>query len=145
MVPHEVLSVFDFQELEMAMCGLPSIDIEDWKAHMRYGPPYSEGHTVVQWFWEAVSAFTHDERARLLQFATGTSNVPVEGFRGLQSTRGKQCLFKLSPVALEVSQLPRAHTCFNTIDLPLYAEKELVAQNLQLVIDIEAMGFGLVE
>ena len=94
---------------------------------------------------QVVTEFSHDERARLLQFATGTSNVPVDGFQGLQSTRGKRCLFKLNPITLETSILPRAHTCFNTIDLPLYAEKAQVARNLRLVIDIEAMGFGLIE
>jgi hypothetical protein len=26
-----LLSVFDFQELELLLCGLPEIDIEDWK------------------------------------------------------------------------------------------------------------------
>jgi len=144
-VPPELISVLDFQELEMAMCGLPEFDLEDWKANMRYGNPYHAEHQVIQWFWEAVEGFSHDERARLLQFATGTSNVPVDGFKGLQSTRGKRCLFKLTPVPMETFPLPRAHTCFNTIDLPMYHTQELVAEKLRLVIDIEAMGFGLVE
>mmetsp|Transcript_15343 Transcript_15343/g.49888 ORF Transcript_15343/g.49888 Transcript_15343/m.49888 type:complete len:620 (+) Transcript_15343:73-1932(+) len=30
-VPEALLSVFDFQELELLLCGLPEIDIEDWK------------------------------------------------------------------------------------------------------------------
>jgi len=144
-VPEALLSVLDFQELELLMCGLPDIDIPDWQAHTRYGSPLSAHHTVVEWFWEIVTSFDHGERARLLQFSTGTSNVPVSGFKGLQSTRGKQCLFKLSPVDPKLYSLPRAHTCFNTIDIPLYPTCELLAKNLRLVIDMEAIGFGLDE
>lgn len=144
-VPEALLSVLDFQELELLMCGLPQLDLEDWKAHTRYGTPLSAKHQVVGWFWEIVAGLDSDERAKLLQFSTGTSNVPVAGFKGLQSTRGKQCLFKLSAVDPKLYSLPRAHTCFNTIDLPLYGSKEELAKNLQLVIDMEAIGFGLDE
>ena len=144
-VPEALLSVLDFQELELLMCGLPQLDLSDWKAHTRYGSPLHEGHNLVQWFWEIVSSFDHDERARLLQFSTGTSNVPVTGFKGLQSTRGKQCLFKLNMVDASLYSLPRAHTCFNTIDLPSYATYEELARCLRLVIDMEAYGFGLDE
>ncbi|KAK1746957.1 HECT-type E3 ubiquitin-protein ligase [Skeletonema marinoi] len=31
-IPEPLLTVFDFQELELLMCGLPKIDIEDWKS-----------------------------------------------------------------------------------------------------------------
>eukprot|EP00656_Telonema_subtile_P035514 TRINITY_DN39491_c0_g1_i1.p1 TRINITY_DN39491_c0_g1~~TRINITY_DN39491_c0_g1_i1.p1 ORF type:complete len:218 (-),score=53.57 TRINITY_DN39491_c0_g1_i1:103-756(-) len=144
-VPEALLSVLDFQELELLMCGLPNLDIDNWKAHTRYGTPLSEKHHLACWFWEIVTSLDSDERARLLQFSTGTSNVPVSGFAGLQSTRGKQCLFKLSCVDPKLYSLPRAHTCFNTIDLPMYGSKEELAKNLRLVIDMEAIGFGLDE
>ena len=127
------------------MCGLPDFDVEDWKANMRYAPPYDAHHQNVIWFWEIVEEMSNGERAKLLQFATGTSNVPVNGFGGLQSTRGKKCLFKLTPVNPDTYPLPRAHTCFNTIDLPVYFNKDILSEKLRLVIDIEAMGFGLIE
>ena len=30
-IPEPLLTIFDFQELELLMCGLPDIDLEDWK------------------------------------------------------------------------------------------------------------------
>lgn len=45
-VPAFLVSVFDFQELELLLCGLPQIDIEDWKKHMRYRGEYHENHHV---------------------------------------------------------------------------------------------------
>ena len=33
---------------------------------------------VIDWFWEIVTDFDHEERARLLQFSTGSTRVPVQ-------------------------------------------------------------------
>jgi len=55
-VPEALLSVFDFQELELLLCGLPEIDIEDWKRNTEYTGDYERkgaSHKVVKWFWEA--------------------------------------------------------------------------------------------
>ncbi|CAM9883286.1 unnamed protein product, partial [Choristocarpus tenellus] len=35
-IPEALLSVFDFQELELLMCGLPTIELEDWQRHTEY-------------------------------------------------------------------------------------------------------------
>jgi hypothetical protein len=45
-VPAFLVSVFDFQELELLLCGLPQIDIDDWRKHMRYRGEYHENHKV---------------------------------------------------------------------------------------------------
>lgn len=39
---------------------------------------------VVTWFWDIVRSFEHEQKAKLLQFVTGTSGVPVQGFEFLQ-------------------------------------------------------------
>jgi HECT-domain (ubiquitin-transferase) len=41
-------------------------------------------HQVVTWFWDIVRSFEHEQKAKLLQFVTGTSGVPVQGFEFLQ-------------------------------------------------------------
>ena len=69
---------FDFQELELIMCGLPNIDIEDWKANTLYTGEYDRNpnNHVCQWFWEVVEEEFDDElKARLLQFVTGESRA----------------------------------------------------------------------
>merc|ERR1712226_546309 len=66
-IPEPLLTVFDFQELELLMCGMPTIDVEDWKANTEYSGYYEqlgEEHEVVQWFWEVVSEkFTMEYKA----------------------------------------------------------------------------------
>ena len=43
---------------------------------------------VVLWFWTAVRSMEPETRARLLQFVTGTSRVPVTGFQDLKGSLG---------------------------------------------------------
>ena len=42
---------------------------------------YHPNHIVIQWFWRVVLSFNNEMRARLLQFVTGTSRVPMNGFK----------------------------------------------------------------
>jgi hypothetical protein len=39
-LPQHLLSVFDYQELELLLCGLPTIDIKDWKKNTVRSPPF---------------------------------------------------------------------------------------------------------
>ena len=39
---------------------------------------------IVKWFWQAVEGYDNEMRARLLQFVTGSSRVPLQGFKALQ-------------------------------------------------------------
>ncbi len=88
-IPEPLLTVFDFQELELLMCGLPEIDIEDWKKYTDYQGLFEQkgsGDRVVQWFWEIVSEeFDHEQRARLLQFSTGKPFLQFTIFKRLLS------------------------------------------------------------
>jgi hypothetical protein len=47
---------------------------------------YNPNHIVIQHFWRAVLSFSNEKRSRLLQFVTGTSRVPMNGFKELQVT-----------------------------------------------------------
>lgn len=156
-VPKALLSVFDYQELELMLCGIPTIDIDDWKAnaHIRFIKDEDSKklkitterqEEVVGWFWTVVESMAPEERARLLQFATGTSRVPVEGFRGLTSSSGIIHQFTIQLVLRGDSAaglFPKAHTCFNRIDLPMYQSMEELERYLTMVSQMEILGFGL--
>ncbi|CAE8676291.1 unnamed protein product [Polarella glacialis] len=86
MVPPSLLALFDDKELELLISGLPEIDIEDLKANTEYHN-YTSATEQVQWFWKVLTEFSQEQRAWFLQFATGTSRVPVEGFKGLVGMR----------------------------------------------------------
>ncbi|CAK4103437.1 unnamed protein product [Aphanomyces euteiches] len=99
---------------------------------------------VVEAFWSVVAKFSPEERARLLQFATGTSRV--QGFKALTSTDGRVRRFTIQMVQRRpppTGLMPKGHTCLNRIDLPLYSNKEELAKYLTLVINMESTGFWL--
>lgn len=69
--------------LQLIIGGLGKIDIADWKTNTRLKHCTSESN-VVRWFWQAVEAFNEERRGRLLQFVTGSTRVPLQGFKALQ-------------------------------------------------------------
>ena len=83
-----LLAVFDARELELVIAGTAEIDIGDWRRHTEYRSGYYDSHPVIEWFWAAIEKFDNERRLRLLQFVTGTSSVPYEGFAALRGSNG---------------------------------------------------------
>ena len=79
----ELITIFNDLELELLISGLPDIDVGDLRANTEYSG-YTAAARVIQWFWECVDDMGKQDRALLVQFVTGTSKVPLDGFRGLQ-------------------------------------------------------------
>uniref|UniRef100_A0A4W6CHG6 E3 ubiquitin-protein ligase n=1 Tax=Lates calcarifer TaxID=8187 RepID=A0A4W6CHG6_LATCA len=75
---------------------------------------------------------------RLLQFVTGTSRVPMNGFAELYGSNGPQ-LFTIEQWGTP-DKLPRAHTCFNRLDLPTYESFEDLREKLLMAVE-NAQGF----
>ena len=78
-IPRSYIKNFDEGELELLMSGVGSINIKDWRDNTEY-KNYSETDKVILWFWRAVLSFGDARRSKLLQFVTGTSRVPMNGF-----------------------------------------------------------------
>ncbi|CAH8357182.1 unnamed protein product [Eruca vesicaria subsp. sativa] len=136
----DLISIFNDKELELLISGLPDIDLDNLRANTEYSG-YSPGSPVIQWFWEVVQALSKEDKARLLQFVTGTSKVPLEGFSALQGISGAQ-KFQIHKAYGSVNHLPSAHTCFNQLDLPEYPSKEHLQERLLLAIHEASEGFG---
>lgn len=79
-----------------------------------------------------------EKKARLLQFVTGTSRIPVNGFKDLQGSDGPR-KFTIEKAG-EGEQLPKSHTCFNRLDLPPYRSLDVLDKKLTLAIE-ETIGF----
>ncbi|MCP9261145.1 E3 ubiquitin-protein ligase [Dirofilaria immitis] len=136
--PLEWLQYFDERELELLLCGMQDVDVDDWQRNTVYRH-YAPQSKQVMWFWQFVRSLDQEKRSRLLQFVTGTCRVPVGGFSELIGSTGPQ-LFCIERVGKE-NWLPRSHTCFNRLDLPPYRSYEQLAEKLNRAID-ETEGFG---
>ncbi|XP_067279732.1 E3 ubiquitin-protein ligase NEDD4-like isoform X3 [Pseudorasbora parva] len=134
----DLIKIFDENELELLMCGLGDVDVNDWRQHTVYKNGYCPNHPVIQWFWKAVLLMDAEKRIRLLQFVTGTSRVPMNGFAELYGSNGPQ-LFTIEQWGTP-DKLPRAHTCFNRLDLPTYESFEDLREKLLMAVE-NAQGF----
>lgn len=110
-VDPRLVSVFDARELELVIAGTAEIDINDWRQNTEYRGGYHDSHQVIIWFWNTIERFSNEQRLRLLQFVTGTSSIPIDGFANLRGSTGPRrfCIEKWG----KPNSLPRAHTCFN--------------------------------
>eukprot|EP00983_Pelagomonas_calceolata_P065534 1148620-Pelagomonas_calceolata.AAC.1 len=145
-----LISIFNDHELELLISGLPDIDVADLRANTEY-QGYNPNTPVVRWFFEVLSELSKEDLALMIQFITGTSKVPLEGFKALQGIGGPQkfqihkvcvcesvcsCVYgeHASTCALKAygppGRLPSAHTCFNQLDLPEYESKEVLRERL---------------
>ncbi|CAK9298000.1 unnamed protein product [Gordionus sp. m RMFG-2023] len=138
-VPPGWLHYFDERELQCLLCGTSRIDVDDWKRNTVY-KNYDPNHDAqIQWLWKFISELDNEKRCRLLQFVTGTCRVPIGGFSELMGSNGPQ-KFCVERIARE-DILPRSHTCFNRLDLPVYKSYKTLKEKLLYAIE-ETEGFG---
>jgi len=136
----KMLERFTSSDLELALCGTQEIDLQDWRSHTEYRGGYFDSNDTVELFWKYIEELDLENRLKFLQFVTGTTSIPYEGFCGLRGPNGPK------PFCVEqwgtVNDLPRAHTCFNRIDLPPYATMSQLKSKIELAIH-ECAEFGL--
>lgn len=133
-IPKQLISIFNEQELELLISGLPFIDIDDLKNNTEY-TKYSRNSMQVSgwleiceidfrhrnagrvtflpfqivWFWRALREMDSQDQAKFLQFVTGTSKVPLQGFAALEGMNGIQ-KFQIHRDDRSTDRLPSAHT-----------------------------------
>ncbi|KAK6014231.1 HECT-domain protein [Ostertagia ostertagi] len=104
--------MFNEQELELLISGLPDVDIDDLANNTEY-KMYTKTSAQIQWFWRALRSFEPEDRAKFLQFVTGTSKMEL--------------MFFFS---------------FNQLDLPQYESYEKLRDSLLIAIRECTEGFG---
>ncbi|KAL6072366.1 E3 ubiquitin-protein ligase huwe1 [Balamuthia mandrillaris] len=147
LINEELLYMFDENELELLFCGLPSVKAEDIREHVSANAIvvpeeiqttenkqlesisyWKDSDEVAQWFWSAVDNFTTSDRARLLQFITGTVLLPEEGLKELRPP------IRLCKSNLPTNSLPHADLNNNRLYLPAYTSYKELYDNLTCVV-----------
>ncbi|KAK2718749.1 hypothetical protein QYM36_005923 [Artemia franciscana] len=136
LVPEDLTMIFDEKELELLLCGVSEYDVEEFRKHCTVSGCSPKFQKVLRWFWTIVGNYTQEEMARLVQFTTGSSQLPPGGFS------------KLIPKFLimedfSYNKLPKAHTCFNQLDLPDYESFEKMDRCMLVAIKEGSEGFLL--
>eukprot|EP01088_Endostelium_zonatum_P010990 TRINITY_DN2472_c0_g1_i1.p1 TRINITY_DN2472_c0_g1~~TRINITY_DN2472_c0_g1_i1.p1 ORF type:complete len:535 (+),score=89.86 TRINITY_DN2472_c0_g1_i1:162-1766(+) len=136
-VPVQALTIFNEFELEQALCGAKELDIEDWKKHSFGTAIRPKSKQREKWFWEIMEEFDNQKRVQVLQFVTGSAQVPVT-FANMMPP------FTVSSArGLTDGYLPYGHTCFNKIDLPKYSSKENMRKGIEKALELGLVGFTM--
>jgi E3 ubiquitin-protein ligase HUWE1 len=139
LVSLEEIRQFTPEELDLLICGLPDVDVDDFIENCELLHPLTRESPVVRRFFEAVRTFSAEQKGKLLMFMTGSSQVPVGGFRAL--SRAGMAV-KLGPGG-PTSRLPSAHTCWSQLDLPEYESVDELRTKLLFAIEnCNQFGFG---
>ena len=125
------------QELELLICGNQTLDFDALEVSCKYEGGYNNDHKVIRWFWEILHEFSQDEKKKFLKFFSGSDRAPLRGLGKLG-----MLVQKATGDDYNGDQLPTAHTCFNALLLPSYANKELMRNKLLAAIQFSE-GFGL--
>jgi E3 ubiquitin-protein ligase HUWE1 len=133
LIPKDLIAPFTPRELELLISGLPDIDVYDLKKNTEY-VGWRATDKEIGWFWNIMSSLSRNEKAAFLQFVTGSSKVPLAGFSELQGMRGIQ-KFSVHKAGGTKGALMSAHTCFNSLDLPVYESEEEMRAKLLLAIN----------
>uniref|UniRef100_A0A7S3GFX7 HECT-type E3 ubiquitin transferase n=1 Tax=Palpitomonas bilix TaxID=652834 RepID=A0A7S3GFX7_9EUKA len=132
--PREHFYIISESDMELLVCGTSSFDVEDFEQNVEWTVP----RHMISWFCNTLRRFSPEQKSRFLQFVTGSSRLPAQGFRGYSPHR-----IKIRQVPRPADRLPTSHTCFNTLDVPLYRDEATLQHKLLVAISVGYEGFGL--
>ncbi|KAI0887914.1 uncharacterized protein GGS22DRAFT_154564 [Annulohypoxylon maeteangense] len=114
--------------------GTQDIDVGELRRAARY-VGWDASHRTVRDFWSIVKRYDDRMRRKLLEFVTASDRVPVGGMANIQFVIQK------NGEEGEGGHLPTAYTCYGTLLLPEYRDKEVLRERLTMALE-NAQGFG---
>jgi len=104
------------------------LDVEEWYRMTNY-KNCDQNTKEVFWFWEFIRSSSEEIRRLVLKFVTGSSMLPIGGFKYLQSEK--------IPFTIEIlnrTGLPSARSCVYTLSLSTVDDRQKFFENLTLAI-----------
>ncbi|EEU41124.1 uncharacterized protein NECHADRAFT_91396 [Fusarium vanettenii 77-13-4] len=129
------LSLLSPSTLQSLVEGIQDIDISELKRYARY-VGWDASHHTVKDFWSVVRRYDDRMKRKLLEFVTSSDRVPVGGIKNLQFV-----IQKNGEEEGDGGHLPTAYTCYGTLLLPEYRDKDVLRERLGMALE-NAQGFG---
>jgi len=130
-LPLEVFPIFTSEELRDVFCGNTDVDVDLLQRVVEY-EGYDEDDAVISYFWDALREMTTNERKLFLQFVWARSRLPMK-------ESDFEAPFKIQKDFTNIGDnenaaLPSASTCFFSIKLPEYTDKDTLKKKLLFAI-----------
>lgn len=133
-IPEEALLLMSWDELQTIVCGTKTIDIQRLYENTEYDDDVSPDDAHIILFWEVLREFSEAEKSKFLRFVWARPTLPPKGVEfpqkfKVQSAVGDDATEKPD------TYLPKAHTCFFSINLPRYTSKTVIREKLLYAIN----------
>ncbi|XP_059190452.1 probable E3 ubiquitin-protein ligase HERC3 [Centropristis striata] len=141
----DLVKLFKPEELQQVLVGQDFTDWAKLKQNTDYEGEYqtSPPHPTIQMFWEVFDELTEDQKKAFLWFVTGFDRVPIVGMGDIKM---KVKVKKAQDLSYDQDN-PETHTCFSTLELPLYSTKEILRTKLTEALSrnrkLRCIGTGL--
>ncbi|KAK2592014.1 hypothetical protein QQS21_010285 [Conoideocrella luteorostrata] len=129
------LSLLTPSILQSIIEGVQEIDISELRRYTRY-VGWDSSHHSIKDFWSIVKRYDDGMKRKLLEFITASDRVPVGGMKNMQFI-----IQKNGEEEGDGGHLPTAYTCYGTLLLPEYRDKEVLRERLGMALQ-NAQGFG---
>lgn len=129
------LALLTSNVLQSLVEGVQEIDVSELRRYTRY-VGWDAGHRAVRDFWSIVKRYDDGMKRKLLEFVTASDRLPVGGVKNMN--------FVVQKNGVETGDgghLPTAYTCYGTLLLPEYKDKDVLRERLAMALE-NAQGFG---
>ena len=133
-IPESAVTFLPWNELETLVCGASSIDIDRLRNNTEYDEDISPQDTHIQTFWHVLRSFSEEEKSAFLRFVWARASLPPKGVPFPQKFKIQGCASGEESKSKPEQHLPRAHTCFFSINLPKYPTAEMMADKIRYAI-----------
>eukprot|EP00455_Lapot_gusevi_P006094 TRINITY_DN125_c0_g1_i7.p1 TRINITY_DN125_c0_g1~~TRINITY_DN125_c0_g1_i7.p1 ORF type:complete len:540 (-),score=231.22 TRINITY_DN125_c0_g1_i7:115-1734(-) len=137
-LPVQVLNLLTWRELELLVCGRPTVDLDLLRRHTQYSGVTPDAPHIL-YFWRVLQSFNQENRRRFIRFAWAQERLPADDqeFR-LSHTR---LLIKASVAGGDPdTRFPKADTCFFNVELPAYSSEEILRSRLIYAMQTTSMN-----
>ncbi|PKS11389.1 hypothetical protein jhhlp_003152 [Lomentospora prolificans] len=128
------LDILNSTVLQSIVEGTQEIDLSELKRYTRYNG-WDASHPTIRDFWSIVKRYDEPMKRRLLEFVTASDRVPVGGMQNIQF------VIQRNGEEGPLGRLPTAYTCYGTLLLPEYQDKDVLKERLGMALE-NAQGFG---
>ena len=128
------------KELERLVCGKKTVDVELLKSFTQYNGDLNKDSNRVKWLWEILNEIPDEDKVKFVKFCYAQERLPStkEEYERLQ------VVLKIKPYMDKNKKdvFPKADTCFFSLELPEYSNKNIMKQRIVAAINLDNVGLN---
>lgn len=123
-IPESAFYLMSWEDVERIVCGSRNIDISRLQENTDYDDDVTAEDPHIKFFWETLKEFNEEEKVLFLKFVWARPTLPPKGLEFQQRMKIQSAVGDDAADKPDL-YLPKAHTCFFSINLPRYSTKKV--------------------